>query len=77
MANLNMTTQTHDFYVVQQLNLPSPRVFVIELKIISRNSSRMNSPEFSLKDQNFSPLQWCMASLFIEKAAEYYPTYFG
>ena len=55
MAKYNKTNQTHGFYVVQQLSLPSPRVFVIKLKIISRNSSRMNSPEFSLKDQNFRP----------------------
>ena len=77
MANLNKTIQTHDFYVVQQLNLPSPRVSVIKLKIISEKFFSMNSPEFSLKVQNFGPLQWCIASLFIEKAVEYYPTYFG
>ena len=35
--------------MVQQLNLPSPRVFVIKLEMISENSPRMNSPEFSLK----------------------------
>ena len=65
------------FYVVQQLNLPSPRVFVIKLKIISENSLSKNSSEFSLKIQKSGPLQWCMTSLFIEKVAEYYPTYFG
>ena len=65
------------FYVVQQLNLPSPRVSVINLKIISEQSFSMNSPEFSLKNQKIGPLQWCMTSLFIEKDAEYYPTYFG
>ena len=77
MAKRNKRIKHTVFYVVQQLNLPSPRVSVINLKIISEQFFSMNSPEFSLKDQNFGPLQWCMASLFIEKAAEYYPTYFG
>ena len=77
MAKRNKQIKHTVFYVVQQLNLPSPRVSVINLKIISEKFFSMNSPEFSLKDQNFGPLQWCMASLFIEKDAEYYPTYFG
>ena len=58
MNNNGQTKQTNQdtvFYVVQQLNLPSPRVSVINLKIISEQFFSMNSPEFSLKDQNFGP----------------------
>ena len=53
MAKRNKQIKHTVFYVVQQLNLPIPRVFVIKLKMISENSSRMNFPEFSLKITKF------------------------
>ena len=61
------------FYVVQQLTLPSPRIFFIRTSEFSGNPSGMNSPEFLSVYQKIHPLQIFTNSLFIESFQSSFP----
>ena len=52
---MNNTVKQQEFYVVQQLTLPSPRVNFIKTLDISGNSSGMNSPEILSRYQKSVP----------------------
>ena len=52
---MNNMVEQQEFYVVQQLTLPSPRVYVIKTLDILGKSSGMNSPEILSRYQKSVP----------------------